>query len=153
MEDLEYIDAHIFDLFARFPFECEVTGQAYEGRNENIEYLLPGGRLRLQSDWNNPYFAHVGIKVYDTAGRRLANVGGYLNPSDDDRAAIACLLPHIKATAINVSPLGTTLNSRRRLGQFEVHLEIEPIDISMVSDEVHQLLAQSSDGRARHSIV
>ena len=151
--ELMRLDACIVNLLTRFPFECEVTGQAYEGRNEKIEYLVPGAKLRLKSDWNSPYFTYAGIKIFDTSGRRLANLGGYFNPTDEDRVAIACLLPHIKATAVDVSPLGSTLNFRRRIGQFQVHLEIEPIDIQAALEEVHQLLCEDPSDRVRSSIV
>ena len=83
----------------------------------------------------------------------MANLGGYFNPTDEDRVAIACLLPHIKATAVDVSPLGSTLNFSRRIGQFQVHLEIEPIDIQAVLEEAHQLLCEDPSDRVRPSIV
>lgn len=150
---LKQLDSRIINLLTRFPFECEITGQAYEGRNEKIEYLVPGAKLRLESDWDSPYFSYAGIGIYDTSGRSLGNLGGYFNPTDEDRVAIACLLPHIKATAVDVSPLGSTLNFRRRIGQFQVHLEIEPIDINAVLEEVHQLLREYESNRVRSSIV
>lgn len=152
-KDLKKIDYAIVGLLGRFPFECEVTGQAYKGRNANIDLLAPGARILLRSDWNSPYFSPVGIKIYDEAGRRLGNLGGYFNPSDDDRTAIACLLPHIRATAEDVSPLATALDGRRKMGQFTVHLEIEPIDLAGVLDEVHALLARDVSDRTLESIM
>lgn len=152
-KDFKKIDSAIVSLLARFPFECEVTGQAYEGRNANIDLLAPGARILLRSDWNSPYFSPVGIGIFDAKGRSLGNLGGYFNPSDDDRTAVACLLPHIRATAEDVSPLAAALDGRRKMGQFTVHLEIEPIDLAKVLDEVHELLSRAVSERTLESIM
>ena len=152
-KDFKKIDSAIVSLLARFPFECEVTGQAYEGRNANIDLLAPSARILLRSNWNSPYFSPVGIGIFDAKGRSLGNLGGYFNPSDDDRTAIACLLPHIQATAEDVSPLAAALDGRRKMGQFTVHLEIEPIDLARVLGEVHTLLARDVSDRTLESIM
>lgn len=152
-KDFKKMDSAIVSLLARFPFECEVTGQAYEGRNANIDLLAPGARILLRSDWNSPYFSPVGIGIFDAKGRSLGNLGGCFNPSDDDRTAIACLLPHIRATAEDVSPLVAALDGRRKMGQFTVHLEIEPIDLAKVLDEVHELLSRAVSERTLESIM
>ena len=144
---------NVVDLLQRFPFECEVTGQGYEGRNKNIEHLIPGAYVLLKSDWNSPYFAGAGIDVYDISGRRLANLGGYFNPSDIDRITIACLLPHILATAVDVSPLGAAIDGRRKQGQFRLHLEIEPIDLPRVLDEVRLILSADIEDRTSYSLL
>lgn len=151
--DIGMFERNVVPLLRRFPFECEVTGQAYEGRNANIEHLVPGAAVQLKSDWKNPYFKGAGIEVRDASGRRLANLGGYLNPSDLDRVTLACLLPHIKATAIDVSPLGATVDGRRKQGQFTLHLEIEPIDLSSALEEVRVLLSSKPDDRVRTSLM
>lgn len=150
-QDFREIDSAVLSLLARFPFECEVTGQAYEGRNANIDLLAPGACILLRSDWNSPYFSPAGIGIFDAKGRSLGNLGGYFNPSDDDRTAIACLLPHIQATAEDVSPLASALDGRRKMGQFTVHLEIEPIDVAKVLDEVHELLSRAVSDRTLES--
>lgn len=150
---LSAIPSNVVGLLKRFPFECEVTGQGYEGRNANIEHLVPGEVVMLKSDWNSPYFQGAGIEVYDASGRRLANLGGYFNPTDLDRVTIACLLPHITATAVNVQPLGAALDGRRRQGQFTLHLEIGPLDLNQAISEVGELLSANVEDRTRLSIL
>lgn len=152
-EEIAVFAGNVEDLLKRFPFECEVTGQAYEGRNANIEHLVPGDAVQLKSDWASPYFKGAGIEVHDKEGRRLANLGGYFNPSDVDRITIACLLPHIAATAIEVSPLGAATSGKRRQGQFRLHLEIEPLDLPSVLDEVRGLLSLPPAERVRLSLL
>lgn len=152
-EAIRRIRGNVEPLLRRFPFECEVTGQGYQGRNANIEHLVPGAAVRLESDWKTQHFNVVGIAVYDSKGRRLANLGGYLNPSDIDRITIACLLPYIKATAIDVSPLGAAVDGRRKQGQFALHLEVVPIDLPSVLEEVRDLLSSDIEDRTRSSIM
>lgn len=152
-DDIGVFADNVEDLLKRFPFECEVTGQAYEGRNANIEHLVPGDVVQLKSDWASPYFKGAGIEVHDKEGRRLANLGGYFNPSDVDRITIACLLPHIAVTAIEVSPLGAAVSGRRKMGQFRLHLEIEPLDLSAVLNEVREILSATPAERVRTSLM
>lgn len=147
------IQRNVIDVLKKFPFECEVTGQAYEGRNANIEHLVPGEVVSLKSDWSSPYFHGAGIEVYDASGRRLANLGGYFNPTDLDRVTIACLLPHITATATEVSPLGAAVDGRRKQGQFTLHLEVGPLDPAEAMNEVDELLSVNVEDRARFSIL
>ena len=147
------ITRNIVSLLKKFPFECEVTGQGYEGRNANIEHLVPREVVLLKSDWNSPYFQGAGIDVYDASGRRLANLGGYFNPTDLDRVTIACLLPHITATAVDVQPLGAALDGRRKQGQFTLHLEIGPLDLDQTIEEVRQMLSANVEDRTRRSIL
>lgn len=150
---LSAIPSNVVKLLKRFPFECEVTGQGYEGRNANIEHLVPGEVVLLKSDWNSPFFQGAGIDVYDASGRRLANLGGYFNPTDLDRVTIACLLPHITATAVDVQPLGAALDGRRKQGQFTLHLEIGPLDLDHTIEEVRQMLSANVEDRTRRSIL
>ena len=150
-DDLVRIDECVFRLLCRFPREVEPTGQRYEGRNANIEYLVPGAAVRLESDWGTPYFKDAGIRVYDADGRRLGNLGGCNDPSDDDRVAMACLLPHIKATATDVFPLGATTNKKRKVGKFMLHLELDVVDLQQVLGEVHELLAKPASDRLLES--
>ena len=150
--ELSDIDQSLMRTLELFPYECEVTGQSYEGRDANIELLVPGAPVVLESNWGNPYFKHAAVHVFDEQGRRLANLGGAWNPSDDDRVGIACLLPHIRATAANVKPLGARPDMRAKHGDFTLHLELEPIDLAVVLDEVHALLKRAPEERTLCSL-
>lgn len=151
-DEFEKISDYVIGVLSTFPFECEVTGAKYLGRNQNIEHCISGSEVCLKSDWNSPYFKYAGIELFDKEGRSLGNVGGYWNPSEDKRAVFACLLPHIRATVVNVE----TQSSRgdwRKQAHLDVRLELEPIDLPAVLEEMRSLLKIDPEKRSLSSAV
>lgn len=151
-DEFEKISDYVIGVLSAFPFECEVTGAKYLGRNQNIEHCISGSEVCLKSDWNSPYFKYAGIELFDKEGRSLGNVGGYRNPSEDKRAVFACLLPHIRATVVNVE----TQSSRgdwRKQAHLDVRLELDPIDLPAVLEEMRSLLKLDSEKRSLSSAV
>ena len=151
-DEFEKISDYIIGVLSAFPFECEVTGAKYLGRNQNIEHCISGSEVCLKSDWNSPYFKYAGIELFDKEGRSLGNVGGYRNPSEDKRAVFACLLPHIRATVVNVE----TQSSRgdwRKQAHLDVRLELDPIDLPAVLEEMRSLLKLDPEKRSLSSAV
>lgn len=147
-------ESAVIAMLSQFPFVCEVTGQRYLGRMGNIEALVPGSPVVLRADWQSRFFSPCGIEVFDLKGRSLANLGGYHNPRDDERAAIACLLPHIRAYAESVRPVGAALGPVAAGDEFTLRLELEPdLDLSALMEEVDALLALPVERRALSSIV
>ena len=151
-DEFEKISDYVIGVLSTFPFECEVTGAKYLGRNQNIEHCISGSEVCLKSDWNSPYFKYAGIELFDKEGRSLGNVGGYWNPSEDKRAVFACLLPHIRATVVNVE----TQSSRgdwRKQAHLDVRLELEPIDLPVVLEEMRSFLKLDPKKRSLSSAV
>lgn len=151
-DEFEIISDYVIGVLSTFPFECEVTGAKYLGRNQNIEHCISGSEVCLKSDWNSPYFKYAGIELFDKEGRSLGNVGGYRNPSEDKRAVFACLLPHIRATVVNVE----TQSSRgdwRKQAYLDVRLELDPIDLPAVLEEMRSLLKLDPEKRSLSSAV
>lgn len=151
-DEFEIISDYVIGVLSAFPFECEVTGAKYLGRNQNIEHCISGSEVCLKSDWNSPYFKYAGIELFDKEGRSLGNVGGYRNPSEDKRAVFACLLPHIRATVVNVE----TQSSRgdwRKQAHLDVRLELDPIDLPAVLEEMRSLLKLDPEKRSLSSAV
>ena len=151
-DEFEKISDYVIGVLSTFPFECEVTGAKYLGRNQNIEHCISGSEVCLKSDWNSPYFKYAGIELFDKEGRSLGNVGGYRNPSEDKRAVFACLLPHIRATVVNVE----TQSSRgdwRKQAHLDVRLELDPIDLPAVLEEMRSLLKLDPEKRSLSSAV
>lgn len=151
-DEFEKISDYVIGVLSTFPFECEVTGAKYLGRNQNIEHCISGSEVCLKSDWNSPYFKYAGIELFDKGGRSLGNVGGYRNPSEDKRAVFACLLPHIRATVVNVE----TQSSRgdwRKQAHLDVRLELDPIDLPAVLEEMRSLLKLDPEKRSLSSAV
>lgn len=151
-DEFEKISDYVISVLSRFPFECEVTGAKYLGRNQNIEHCISGSEVCLKSDWNSPYFKYAGIEIFDKEGRSLGNVGGYRNPSDDARAVFACLLPHIRATVVNVETQGSRGDWRKQ-AYLDVRLELEPIDLPAVLEEMQSLLKLDPEKRSLSSVV
>lgn len=151
-DEFEKSSDYVIGVLSTFPFECEVTGAKYLGRNQNIEHCISGSEVCLKSDWNSPYFKYAGIELFDKEGRSLGNVGGYWNPSEDKRAVFACLLPHIRATVVNVE----TQSSRgdwRKQAHLDVRLELDPIDLPAVLGEMRSLLKLDPEKRSLSSAV
>ena len=151
-DEFEKISDYVIGVLSAFPFECEVTGAKYLGRNQNIEHCISGSEVCLKSDWTSPYFKYAGIELFDKEGRSLGNVGGYRNPSEDKRAVFACLLPHIRATVVNVE----TQSSRgdwRKQAHLDVRLELDPIDLPAVLEEMRSLLKLDPEKRSLSSAV
>lgn len=151
-DEFEKNSDYVIGVLSAFPFECEVTGAKYLGRNQNIEHCISGSEVCLKSDWNSPYFKYAGIELFDKEGRSLGNVGGYRNPSEDKRAVFACLLPHIRATVVNVE----TQSSRgdwRKQAHLDVRLELDPIDLPAVLEEMRSLLKLDPEKRSLSSAV
>lgn len=151
-DEFEKISDYVIGVLSAFPFECEVTGAKYLGRNQNIEHCISGSEVCLKSDWNSPYFKYAGIELFDKEGRSLGNVGGYRNPSEDKRAVFACLLPHIRATVVNVE----TQSSRgdwRKQAHLDVRLELDPIDLPAILEEMRSLLKLDPEKRSLSSAV
>ncbi|KAB1640282.1 hypothetical protein F8C90_06940 [Ellagibacter isourolithinifaciens] len=151
-DEFEKISDYVIGVLSTFPFKCEVTGAKYLGRNQNIEHCISGSEVCLKSDWNSPYFKYAGIELFDKEGRSLGNVGGYRNPSEDKRAVFACLLPHIRATVVNVE----TQSSRgdwRKQAHLDVRLELDPIDLPAVLEEMRSLLKLDPEKRSLSSAV
>lgn len=148
--DLDSIDDIVSRTLAKFPWVVAITGSTYEGREANVEGLVPGDMVKLVSDWNTQYFDPVGIAVYTADGKRLGNLDGVwgmgMGMENYERSALACILPHIKAYAELVQPLSTR-DGRSRHSSVTVRLEITDDPIGGIYDEVHDLLKKGLNQR------
>lgn len=149
---MRQIKTMVVRCLEQFPYECEATGQQYQEREPNIEGLPPNAPVLLESDWESPHFETVGISVLTQSGLSLGNLGGYYNPPDNLRVLLACLLPHITAYAIDVEPLSMR-SARCKHSQFNLHLEVGPVDFQDLLKEIRELLEQEPAQRARRSVV
>ena len=153
--DFDRIDKAILAVLERFPWVVGSTGAAYEGRESNVEKLIPGQLVKLVADWANPYFHPCGIQTQDAEGRRLGNLddnGGGMELSDNARAALACILPHVRAYADKVEPR-MILDARKRNSTVIVRLVLTDEPLEHITDEVHELLGKASNQRSVSSVV
>ena len=142
-------------MLGRFPWVVGSTGAAYEGRESNVERLVPGQPIKLVADWASPYFHPCAIQTRDAEGRRLGNLddnGGGMELSDNARSALACILPHVRAYADKVEPR-MILDGRKRNSTVIVRLELTEEPLEHVIDEVHELLGRASNQRLVSSVV
>ena len=153
--DLAKVDKAILAVLGRFPWVVGSTGAAYEGRESNVERLVPGQPIKLVADWASPYFHPCAIQTRDAEGRRLGNLddnGGGMELSDNARSALACILPHVRAYADKVEPR-MILDGRKRNSTVIVRLELTEEPLEHVIDEVHELLGRASNQRLVSSVV
>lgn len=153
--DLLSVDKAVMAVLSRFPWVVGSTGAAYEGRESNVERMLPGHPVKLVSDWTSPYFSPCEIQTRMAGDERLGNLddrGGGMGLSDNARAALACILPHVRAYADKVEPL-MTLDGRKRNSTLIVRLEIAEGPLKGIFDEVHALLAKPANERSVSSVV
>ena len=153
--DLDRIDKAILSVLGRFPWVVGSTGAAYEGRESNVERLVPGQPIQLVADWASPYFHPCAIQTRDAKGQRLGNLdgnGGGMELSDNARTALACILPHVRACADKVEPR-MILDSRKRNSTVIVRLELTDEPLEHIIDEAHELLGKASNQRTVSSVV
>lgn len=154
--DLEGIDLHLAGVLEKFPWILLVTGSAYEGREANVEDLVPGEPVKLVSDWKSPYFTPVGIEVHTADGRSIGNLDcawwdGGVDLEDNDRAAIACILPHVRAYAEQVVPLSTK-DGRARHSTVTVRLELDDQNPMSIFEDMHATLRKGPAKRSLSSL-
>lgn len=150
------IDETILATITRFPWVVGSTGAAYEGREKNVERLIPGQPIKLVADWANLYFNPVAIQTQTASGERLGNLddrGGGMQLSDNARAALACILPHVRAYADEVEPLMTIWDGHKRNSTVIVRLELTDEPLDNILDEVHELLKRATNRRGVTSVV
>ena len=153
--DFDKIDKAILAVLGRFPWVVGSTGAAYEGRESNVERLVPGQQVKLVSDWTSLYFSPCEIQTQDFEGHRLGNLdsrGGGMELSDNARAALACILPHVHALADKVEPL-MILDGRKRSSTVIVRLELTEEPLEHIIDEAHELLGKASNQRSVSSVI
>lgn len=153
--DFDKIDKAILAVLGRFPWVVGSTGAAYEGRESNVERLVPGQQVKLVSDWTSLYFSPCEIQTQDLEGHRLGNLdgrGGGMELSDNARAALACILPHVHAFADKVEPL-MTLDGRKRNSTVIVRLELTEESLEHIIDQARVLLSKASNQRSVSSVV
>ena len=151
-EDLAEIDEQIIEMLPLFPIERKATGQGLFGRGQNVEYCVPGSEVRLKSDWDTSRFRYVEVDILDKEGKSLGDVGTDYSAQDNGLVVIACLLPHIRATVVNMETRGSRGDWRKQ-AHFNVRLELEPIDLAAVLAEVHELLRLDPKRRSLSSVV
>ncbi len=133
----------VYALLKEMPLCVELTGSSYRGRAEHVEMLVPGSVVGLRSDWESEFFQPVGIEAFDCKGRTLGNLDS--NPLEgfflrnDDYLALAFLLPHLTAVVDQVEPLSIR-SKRARHPRVVIRLEVEPLDIAQVVEEIGALV-------------
>lgn len=141
--DLGRIDEAVLAILEKFPVLSEITGSAYDGRAENVERLIAGDELELVSDWNSPYFTPAGVEVFGPGRSSIGNLDNVWSSgfhlSDQDRTAIACILPRIHAYADRVVPLSIR-DHRASHPDVVVRLEVVEGSLDGVLEDVHQFL-------------
>ena len=154
---LRKIDRIMFNLIGAFPWVCEIgSGFTPEG-NEAAERLFPGDAVIVSSEWvigDTP--GEVRFKVCDSNGTVIGVLWGWMNLVSDSRerrssaAALACILPHVRATVWNLMPV--SLRNRGVSGpKLSIRFDLEPIAAEELIGQTHALLEKDLKDRTLSS--
>lgn len=121
---------HIMYLKEQLPIVVSIEGTEYAGRVERIEHVKVGDRVRLEADFNTPYYDIVSIEVFNSDGTL-----GFLKQYKDNYRSellldIALHINNLNAKVLSVTPL-----SKRRKGSGYALMDIEISEISENDDK------------------
>lgn len=122
---------------------------------ERLERLVPLDELVLKTDWESSYFQPVAIEVLNRAGESLGNLCVFelsrTQPGVTE-AALACLVPHLRAYAYEVSPSSMRISDTSE-PRMAVAVEAMPMDLDEVFAEMELLFSQPASERTRTSVL
>mgnify|MGYP004497053439 CR=1 FL=1 len=156
-KDFRKIDRIMFNLIGSFPWVCDLdSGYTPEG-NEAAEHLFPGDAVVVSSEWaigDTP--GEVRFKVCDSNGAVIGVLWGWMNLVSDSRerrssaAALACILPHLRATVWDLMPV--SLRNKGVYGpKLSIRFDLDPIAAEELIAQTHALLEKDLNDRALSS--
>lgn len=145
----DLVKSAVYSMLCDLPCAWEISGGSYRGRADRLERLVPCSEVILKSNWESPYFTPAAIEVLNANGGSLGNleIGG-----DVALAAVACLVPYLRAYAYEVEPL-SILSARTRHPRMTVLVEIASPDLDEVLTQVDELLSLPACERSRKSVI
>lgn len=149
-DDFKHIDKMMLEAIGSFPQVRRIyDGFTTEG-NEAAERLFPGENVTVVSEWSTRKTpCRVSFKVCDSNDTVIGTITGWTNDASTF-AALACILPHLKATVWKLVPL--SLRSSSAPGPLlSVRFDLEPIDAKELIAETHALLKKSCKARSLSS--
>ena len=144
----------IFDTRSEF---ARAEGSKYLERNTTVDSLTPGDSLVLVSNWDLKHSLAPEVKVFTVDGRAVGilsepSIGMPAFGEEQMNIALACLVPHLRATVESVVPVFVRGNSAVH-SLATVRVEINDTSLSSIVGEVHELLGKSPKNRSLSSTV
>lgn len=104
---------------AAMPAKYAVTGSGEGEHKERMFTMREGDEVVLRSNWKSDSSSPIELQVCDVFGHELGLLGTPASLPDIKRAALACMVPYLKARAINVNPFS---------GYMRVEVELDATD-------------------------
>ena len=156
-KDLRKIDGIMFNAIGSFPWAHRIDGGFTPKGNEAAEHLFPGDVVSVVSDWTMAETpGKVVFKICDENGNVIGNMGSWMDlfegweERDSSSAALACILPHLRATVNELVPV--SLRNKGVEGpNMSVRFDLEPINAEELIAETHALLEKDRKDRSLSS--
>lgn len=154
-QNLERLRAAILGELGKMPCMFRVYGGFCPNSLEQAEQLLPCDEVVLKTNWESAQLKPVAIEVFASDGQPLGVLGnvGQGEPSLEGMrlAALACLVPYLRAYVWDVKPLSIR-SAKSKHAEIVVAVQASPIDIPRLFEEVNVLMVLPRNERVRSSI-
>ena len=155
-EQEETLLHYVRRVTAAFPLSCSVTGSSKLGRHARIDQLHENDELIVAAVLNSEWHDATKLEVFNDSGETIGQLDTFMN-----RAAVAALLPHVRASVQSITPPSERVKESRA-APIKVRLELEmttsatglsgldpsgsvippqPIPSKEIEDEIHRLLS------------
>lgn len=155
-EQEETLLHYVRRVTAAFPLSCSVTGASELGRRARIDQLHENDELIVAAILDSERHDATKLEVFNDSGETIGQLDTFMN-----RAAVAALLPHVRASVQSLTPPSERVEGSRT-APIKVRLELEmttstislsgldprgnvippqPIPDTEIKGEVHRLLS------------
>lgn len=155
-EQEETLLHYVRRVTAAFPLSCSVTGSSKLGRRARIDQLHENDELIVAAVLNSEWHDATKLEVFNDSGETIGQLDTFMN-----RAAVAALLPHVRASVQSITPPSERVKGSRT-APIRVRLELElttsatslsgldpsgsvippqPIPSKEIEDEIRRLLS------------
>lgn len=129
---------------AAMPAKYAVSGSGEGEHKECMFTMREGDEVVLRSNWKSDSSSPIELQVCDVFGHELGFLGTPASLPNIKRAALACMVPHLKAKAINVNPFS---------GYMRVEVELDPTDEGELLSVARTMLDSEPAERGKLSLT
>ena len=129
---------------AAMPAKYAVSGSGEGEHKECMFTMREGDEVVLRSNWKSDSSSPIELQVCDVFGHELGFLCTPASLPNTKRAALACIVPHLKAKAINVNPFS---------GYMRVEVELDPTDEGELLSVARTMLDSEPAERGKLSLT
>lgn len=138
------VDRAIRAEMAAMPAKYAVSGSGEGEHKECMFTMREDDEVVLRSNWKSDSSSPIELQVCDVFGHELGFLGTPASLPNIKRAALACMVPHLKAKAINVNPFS---------GYMRVEVELDPTDEGELLSVARTMLDSEPAERGKLSLT